>query len=236
MDKLLFGIELELCVQEKNPQYSGVDDIDYIKNIFLTYLTQNDIGAEYFEYDDQNKNYFVWIVTTDDSIRCKDNYQPVELTSPIIEYNKDGVSLFTDVMYKLQKGFDFEINNTQGLHINISYENQESDIKERRFDKILRFFECWWHYEPEILNLLPERRRNKLGFARPLTQTYTQGFEWFKNELLSTEYLFDESYAWPKKDLAVNLRKDRFEIRLPPSYIRSESIVFWLTLFLMLWG
>lgn len=237
---IFFGLELEMCVCDKLPDELRMccpdnsnntdcckNNDNYIEfftkkfNFFTGYITK------YVDEDYDIEDYFRWYVTRDVTVSCKntcregEEYHPLELISPILEYNTEGNELIAHTINVLNENFNFEINKTQGLHINISYLNQNIDDP-----LILRFLEVWYYFEPTILSFLPDWRLETINkFANPLRKIFDN-----IQDLRSSYKKFYKSSRLYTKYSAVNVKPDRFEIRIVPPSMDLDHIQKWIEL------
>jgi hypothetical protein len=250
---LVFGVELEMCVCDKDAddirrccdEYEEVkqscckDDKKYMKNFFTNFLTSfNDSEVSYSSrYNNKPTEYFRWFVTEDSSIHCNkdcrnnEKYHALELVSPILEYNNDGLEILHKMVGRLNDRFTFEVNNTQGLHVNMSYYGQRKDFDEGNLTLIFKFFKAWFNYEKQIISLLPPTRKRELAdTAKPLNDEYRQGFREFEKKAGDIFKTIETAGVWPNKYLSVNLKKDRFEVRIAPPGMDIKNIENWTRL------
>uniref|UniRef100_A0A6C0KVB1 Uncharacterized protein n=1 Tax=viral metagenome TaxID=1070528 RepID=A0A6C0KVB1_9ZZZZ len=146
---------------------------------------------------------------------------PIELVTPIISWERNSLKNFISTLDNviLNENFLYESNDSQGMHINVSF---PAAVTTEGKEKFLRL---WWHFEPLIFRFIPEKRRNS-EYARPLRHTFE-----------SIDYLSDnwkDIYADPESRIgkynAVCVKSNRFEIRIVPSGMNKEHILNWLKL------
>jgi hypothetical protein len=219
MDLINFGIEIETCSKLKNSkkEYDSYYDYipDYIKK--LNELSDNSlfINAIYVLKKIYDKN--TWMIDEDTSISCdKHEFYPIEIITPVFTYKKEEFERFKNVfkMIKNENEFMYEINKTQGIHINISHPNQDH----------LKFLKIWWIYEPIILRFIPFERQNCLEkIAKPLRKIF--------KDLKDIEDNYKSYYdSKLSKYSAVSIRDDRFEIRIVNPSMDIEHILNWTKL------
>lgn len=232
MDLACFGIEFETCVCDKN---HSISDISTYRDQLQHLSDASGLGIP-FKYtpDPSITDYGVWMVTIDRSIKCgRDDsvfitsnsqvqrdtscdFRGVELVSPKIAYTRDEYTRFGAVLEKvvLNPHFTYEINKTQGMHINVSHPDQDK----------LKMLKAWWHFEPIILTFVPaERRVSK--FAVPLRERF-RTIRDLENEW---EDFFIDSEEPPAKYTALCIKPNRFEVRIIPANMKVSHITAWLS-------
>jgi len=226
MELSCFGIEFETCVSQSIETYCK--QLQQIND-------QQGLGATFkYSPDPLYTDYGVWMVTIDRSIRCglsdsvfiKSNsyvsrddeciFYGVELVSPKTNYTKEGYSAFNRVVEQvvLNPHFSYDINKSQGMHINVSHPDQDK----------LKMLKAWWYFEPMILTLVPPERRHS-KYAVPLRERFKT-----IEELESTwEEFFADAEEPPAKYTALCVKPNRFEIRIIPATMNVSHITAWLT-------
>ena len=144
------------------------------------------------------------------------NFHPTEIISPITKYTKTDVINFFGTYERIlfQENFVYEMNDTQGMHINLSHP--------LAIQNPLLFLRFWWYFEPIILTFLPKQRHEAISvMARPLRKIF--------KTLEILEYNWQEYYAdGISKFSAVAIKKDRIEIRVIDSNLIPNNILMWL--------
>jgi hypothetical protein len=166
-----FGIEIETCVCDLKEGES--DDGDLFAQKLNTISKEKGINVHFY-FNSQPKSvhkYINWLITTDSSINCSSNdnlssthkeffplnepnvcnFTSYEIVTPILNYTPKGISDFKDLLEQVlfYKDYLYEVDDSQGLHINISNPSQDK----------LKFLRFWWYFEPVILDFVPYSRR-----------------------------------------------------------------------------
>ena len=232
MDLTSFGIEFETCVCDTSQRHVNIETY---RNQLQRISDTLGVGAT-FEYspDPSYTNYGVWMVTVDHSIHCgiADSkfvsagkrvdkiddcmFSGVEVVSPKTPYTKDGYSTFMKVLNYviLNQIFSYDINKSQGMHINVSHPDQDK----------LRMLKAWWYFEPVIQTFIPIARRSS-RFAIALRER----FKTITDLVDNWEEFYIEPEIPPAKYSAVCVKPNRFEIRIVPATMDAKYVNAWLT-------
>ena len=192
-----------------------------------------------FYYDSRPKAihaYKDWLITRDSSIRCSDrrkqsyshkefyplntpkvcDFVSYEIVTPILNYTPAGISNLRDILEKVlfYKDFLYEIDDSQGLHINISNPKQEK----------LEFLVFWLYFEKVILNFVPYARRYS-EYAKPLREQIGD----IDDLILEWETFYSSPNEGPGKYSAVSVKDNRFEIRIVNADMRPDHMINWVS-------
>ena len=241
MDKIRFGIEFEVCVCDYDADLDVRDDeyIHHLKEKFETKAAELSTDVTFIANPTQmfKHDYTSWLVSLDPTIECsktqaEDNetrtgfrhlkldrickFHSAEIISPITKYKPLDIQNFFQVYETIlfQDNLVYEMNTSQGMHINISHPRQDP----------LKFLRFWWYFEPVILSFLPIERLDAVTYmARPLRRIFK-----------TLEALEENAHIYyaekSSKFSAVSIKKDRFEIRVVDSNLVPENIFMWLKL------
>lgn len=174
-------------------------------------------------HDENCEEYKNWVVTSDPTLFCKNTnmttdiysikqnsmstnipeleFYPVELVSPILNMttkNTDSGQGFL-VLYMIyfgwlmDKNLVYTVNETQGLHINLSHKNTPMTVYTNKFLKLIYIM------EPILINMIPDDRRFMLDDEDHLRYTS------FENINLQ---------ALTEKNPIIKIHKNRLEFRL----------------------
>ena len=210
-----FGIEIETCCKiNSKKRYDSIYDFapDYVK-MLSKLAKKKDISFQFLNVVDEEKIYdeITWMIDEDITINCN-NEIPVEIITPIMTRPEDFENVFQNII--LDDHFTYESNTSQGIHINISHPKQN-------VQNILQF---WWYFEPLLLRFLPLERQQKIEkYAKPLRKIF-KNFNDIERSYKKYYKLTDSKYS------AINIKKDRFEIRIIDSSMDSQFIINWLKL------
>ena len=148
----------------------------------------------------------------------KVEFYPVELVSPILNMNTnytesgEGFAIISYIYFGwlMDRNLIYTINDSQGLHVNVSNPNMNIDEYTGKFIKMLYIM------EPIILNMITEDRRNLVD-----------------NTLRETSFDDIDIESLYKKHSIVKIHKDRLEIRIFDGTMVYDEIYF-TTLFCVL--
>lgn len=199
-------------------------------------------GVKYLS-SGKSKEYDKWIIMGDESVRCNYSkstnlsrlatiyhsghkflltsnldFEAVEIVTPKMPYYQGMITL-TNVWNNviMAPEFIYEVNPSQGLHVNISHPHLNFET----------FINTWMIIEPYILRNLPEQRFKRLkGYALPLTYPIEDDFE--INRVGATPY----QRALQNKNMAVAIRgydtpDARLEVRIYQGTMDLQEIVDW---------
>jgi hypothetical protein len=241
MDKIRFGIEFEVCVCDYEADLDVRDDeyIHHLKEKFETKAAELSTDVTFIASPTQlfKHDYTSWLVSLDPTIECSKTqveiderhtgfrhlkldklckFHSAEIISPITNYKPRDIQKFFQVYETIlfQDNLVYEMNTSQGMHINISHPRQDP----------LKFLRFWWYFEPVILSFLPKERLDAVThMARPLRRIFK-----------TMEALEDNAGTYYRdgssKFSAVSIKKDRFEIRVVDSNLIPQNIFMWLRL------
>lgn len=232
MELACFGIEFETCVCDTSSQEQPITLDGYTDE--LQRLSGEATTVFNHSYDPSVVNYNVWTVTVDYSVHCetedsvlkakleKEKYEhckftSIELVSPKTSYSKEGYSKFVNTLENvvLDKRFVYDVNRSQGMHINVSHPDQDK----------LKTLLAWWYFEPVLLSFVPANRRIS-RFAVALREHFSTvtklEAEW--------EDFYEECEEPPAKYTTLCVKPNRFEFRLVPASMQSDHILAWLGL------
>ena len=237
MSETKFGIEIETCVCDFGVPIDPDKNISYVEKLNAV-SRENGIDVRFY-FDSQPKAihaYKDWLITTDSSIRCSSRYsnsyshkefyplntpavcdfRSYEIVTPILNYTPAGISNLRDILEKVlfYKDFLYEIDDSQGLHINIS--NPEQDK--------LKFLMFWLYFEQVILNFVPYARRYS-EYAKPLLQQIGD----IDDLIEEWETFYNSPNEGPGKYSAVSVKDNRFEIRIVNADMRPDHMINWVS-------
>lgn len=184
--------------------------------------------------------YKNWIVTSDPTVYCqrttlvdevysvnhgkmsktipKIEFYPIEFVSPILNMNLDntksgeGLMIFSYIYFGwlMDRNLVYTVNDSQGLHINVSYPKLDLPQYMMKFIKIIYIM------EPILINMITDDRRDLLlGTLRETP---------FKD--INMELLF-------KKHAIIKIHKERLEVRVFGGTMVYDEI-YYTTLFTIL--
>ena len=221
MEDSKFGLEIETCLYD-NKDGKANDSWHYfpiyiekinriLRDIGVDQLFYNNFLGNEKDYDDKK-----WHLDFDTSISCSGEltFFPMEIVTPIINYRPESISTFKKIYDKviINRDFVYEINKTQGLHINLSHPLQNS----------LTFLQWFWYFEPVIIKFLPIYRQSKIfEQAKPLRMI----FPTFKD--IEKDYRQYYSNAQLSKYSAVSIKPSRFEVRIIDPGIEYIHLINW---------
>ena len=210
-----FGIEIETCCKiDSKKRYDSIYDFasDYIQKLSKL-AKKKEINFEFLNVVDEEKIYdeITWMIDEDITINCN-NGIPVEIITPIMTKPEEFKNVFQNII--LDDHFIYESNNSQGIHINLSHPKQDTK----------NFLQFWWYFEPLLLRFLSFERQQKIEkYAKPLRKIF-KTFNDIKKSYKKYYKLTDSKYS------AINVKKDRLEIRIIDASMDCEFIMNWLKL------
>ena len=126
--------------------------------------------------DKKCSDYTKWMVTSDATLYCHPtnlaepeytidykkkttdlpplNFYPVEFVSPILNIKELNNILLIFHGWLLDSKLIYTVNDTQGLHVNLSY-NLDTNVNYKN-----NFAKLWYIFEPVVLNMITENRRD----------------------------------------------------------------------------
>jgi hypothetical protein len=218
-DGIVARKQLYECMKNKSDKYCSWEYLRYSKlSKYTTWIISEDSsivcpgGEKTLDADDDFKevarDQFSCILRGSKTSpkNCENiTFHPVEIVSPKLTGNK-GLELLAYTFYAFlyTDNVVYSVNDSQGLHINISYPNMDTE----------KFIKLWTIFEPVILNCVPEHRRN--------------------NEYCKALSEMDNPYYNSCSDKYVSVRTHgegglrRLEVRLQQGSMDFFEIYFWL--------
>lgn len=227
----MFGIEFETCVCNRDDGKLNSDED------FVTMLKKINKSVAVFRFQEDPRediDYTKWSVTVDRSVRCRQPSGtyftqgkrtpdrcnqinvPLELVTPIYNYKRD-YEIFTGILKDVifSDEFVYESNDTQGMHINVSYLGRDYDP--------LKVLEMWWYFEPVILKFVPVNRRYS-----PYAEHLRKIFNTIDALRHDSQSFFENPDSPPAKYTALCKKSNRFEFRLVHAEMTPDHILSWL--------
>ena len=230
LQKAYFGIEFETCVSNATRDITSLED--YVEELKKISQQKGIIMPVDFSYDPRTTNYEAWRATLDASVTCNDTtaiyiheetgkpYFSVELVSPLTSYDKKDLHQFFQFYRNviLDENFSYEVNQSQGMHVNVSHQYCQAD------DDKLKVLKAWWYFEPVIFEFVPPKRRNSI-YAVKLRETFVS----YGDMVRTWKEFFKNPDSPPAKYRALGVKSNRFEFRIIPASMNFVNVCAWLT-------
>jgi len=167
---------------------------------------------------------------------CSNNelFNSAEFISPVYDFPEGILELGKIFNNCFNNNIIFEVNRSQGFHINISSSLMNGETMMYKLN-MLRFIKAWWYFEDVFFKLVDISRCNLRGagtYCAPLRKQFTdyQDIEnrwekFYMNSMLKKETVNKES-----KHMALSVKDNRFEIRIIEGTADITLMLNWIVL------